>query len=136
MMNKKLRKITAAVILFTGLALWWRSRGSEKLPKYATRTSIVKAAYQYAVENPDLLEQIPCYCNCYRMGHRSVEDCFVKNIKNGGRVIYSDHGANCGICYGIALDAKQMVENGKTPDKIRSIIDEKYAEYGQPTYPK
>ena len=36
----------------------------------------VAAAYRAAEVIPNVLAQQPCYCNCDRLGHRSLLDCF------------------------------------------------------------
>ncbi len=37
----------------------------------------VRAAYEAARNNPELLEQMPCYCGCYgNSGHTNNLDCF------------------------------------------------------------
>lgn len=39
-------------------------------------------AYQFAVEHPDVLNYMPCYCGCYEEdGHTSNTNCFVDNVK-------------------------------------------------------
>ena len=38
---------------------------------------VVQEAYQFAVANPDVTTQIPCYCGCGGMGHTSNYTCFV-----------------------------------------------------------
>ena len=37
----------------------------------------VQQAYQFAVANPDVLKQLPCYCGCGPMGHTSNYSCYV-----------------------------------------------------------
>jgi hypothetical protein len=37
----------------------------------------VQEAYRFAVANPDLLAQIPCFCGCNAMGHMNNLDCYV-----------------------------------------------------------
>lgn len=50
-------------------------------------------AYQFAIDHPDILAQIPCYCGCgQEAGHTSNLDCFIKS-RNGNDVIFDDHGA-------------------------------------------
>jgi hypothetical protein len=39
----------------------------------------VRAAYEVARKNPELLEKMPCYCGCFGQGHKSNYDCFVDN---------------------------------------------------------
>lgn len=38
----------------------------------------IRTAYTYAARRGDILKYIPCYCGCEKEGHKSVEDCFVK----------------------------------------------------------
>lgn len=40
----------------------------------------VKVAYQAAKEAPEALENVACYCGCFRTsGHRNNLDCFTDN---------------------------------------------------------
>ncbi|UAC49570.1 PCYCGC domain-containing protein [Bacillus aquiflavi] len=40
-------------------------------------------AYQIAVEHPEILDYMPCYCGCYEEdGHENNTDCFVDEIQN------------------------------------------------------
>jgi hypothetical protein len=50
-----------------------------------------------ALDNPDLLEQIPCYCGCEKMlGHKHNLDCYISAFKSDGSVAeYTDHAAYC-----------------------------------------
>ncbi len=42
----------------------------------------VLEAYQFAVEHPEVLNYMPCYCGCYEEdGHTSNTNCFVDNVK-------------------------------------------------------
>jgi len=45
---------------------------------------VVRAAYKFAAEHPEVLSYVPCYCGCERAGHRGNEDCFVarRDAKN------------------------------------------------------
>jgi hypothetical protein len=36
-----------------------------------------KAAYQVAKEIPEILAQIPCFCECEPFGHENLLDCFI-----------------------------------------------------------
>jgi hypothetical protein len=51
----------------------------------------VKEAYRFAVANPDVLKQYPCYCGCGSVGHMSNLDCYIKEVQAGGAVIFDDH---------------------------------------------
>ena len=105
----------------------------DKLPKYSQRNPEVRAAYEYALSNPEILSNIPCYCGCYRLGHENVGNCFIKEVKEDGKVIFEEHGANCGMCYSIVLDSQELFEEGKSVQEIRNYIDNKYSSYGQGT---
>lgn len=55
-----------------------------------------KDAYAYAVDHGDLLDYIPCYCNCYEepFRHESVKDCFINNqYSTDQQLVYDPHGA-------------------------------------------
>jgi len=51
----------------------------------------VRDAYRFALANRDTLAYIPCYCGCGAEGHRSNYDCYIKEIKPTGQVVFSDH---------------------------------------------
>jgi hypothetical protein len=38
-----------------------------------------KAAYTIAKEIPEILAQIPCFCECEPLGHDNLLDCFIDN---------------------------------------------------------
>src|SRR5581483_5536313 len=38
---------------------------------------VVRAAYMFAAEHPEILSYVPCFCGCERGGHKGNEDCFV-----------------------------------------------------------
>ncbi len=128
---KKHKNIYIIIIFFFvfgglfGLKYYFQDKTG--LPQYALRNSEVRAAYEYALENPKLLKQIPCNCGCNRLGHQNVEDCFVKEFKNNGKVVFEEHGANCGVCYSTALDSKTLFKEGKSPQEIRDFINKKYS---------
>jgi hypothetical protein len=56
--------------------------------------SKVREAYQFAVENPDLLKQIPCYCGCGGIGHISNYDCYIDEVEPNGSVKFDYHAFN------------------------------------------
>jgi Protein of unknown function with PCYCGC motif len=43
----------------------------------ARPAEVVRAAYVFAAEHPEVLSYVPCYCGCERTGHHDNEDCFV-----------------------------------------------------------
>lgn len=52
---------------------------------------IVQEAYRFAVANPELLEQFPCYCSCGSMSHKSNLNCFVREFHADGSITFDDH---------------------------------------------
>lgn len=68
-------------------------------------------AYQLAAKIPGVINQLPCYCYCERIGHKSLHTCYE-----------SDHGAHCGICMKEVFYAYEQTKLGKTPTQIRAGI--------------
>lgn len=74
------------------------------------------SAYRLAVEIPDVLDHLYCYCHCDKsIGHVSLLSCFTDT-----------HAANCAVCQNEAIDAAAMVKNGSSLPEIRRQIDLKY----------
>jgi len=134
MFSKTFWAILIVFISLLGVSYYFQNRGVSKgqLPQYALRNSEVETAYRYVVDNSGKMEKLPCYCNCYKLGHRSVKDCFI-NKTGEERVVFNDHGANCGICYSIILDAKRLLSDNNSIKEVRSFVDDKYSQYGTPT---
>ena len=40
----------------------------------------VQQAYQFAIANPQIMGQIPCYCGCGKMGHTSNYACYASGV--------------------------------------------------------
>ena len=75
-----------------------------KLPSYAYTNALTLKAYKFATEHPEVLEQIPCYCNCGMMGHRFLRDCFIHDDGT-----YDEHASFCDICVGEAIKAQKYL---------------------------
>ncbi len=100
-----------------------------EFPSFAYNSAEVLQAYQTAVQIPELLALMPCYCNCGEAhGHKSLKDCF---FKEDGSL--NDHGAFCEVCYMEVADIAKWQEQGYSLNKIRGLIEEKYPAYGEPT---
>ncbi len=54
--------------------------------------SQIRAAYEFAVARPDVLQYVPCYCGCGSMGHTHNEDCFVARRIPDGSIVFDQHG--------------------------------------------
>lgn len=95
----------------------------------------VQQSYQFAVANPDILEQLPCYCGCGAMGHTSNYDCYVSDVSADGTVAYDSHALGCSICVDITLDTMRLLDEGKTVPEIKAFVDQTYAQYGPSNIP-
>ena len=63
-------------------------------PMPARPPDVVRAAYLFAAEHPEILSYVPCYCGCERSGHRGNDDCFVAaRDANGDVTHWEPHGA-------------------------------------------
>lgn len=51
----------------------------------------VKEAYRFAIANPDVLRKFPCYCGCGAIGHRHNLDCYIKEFKPDGSIVFENH---------------------------------------------
>jgi uncharacterized protein with PCYCGC motif len=62
-------------------------------PAPARPPDVVRAAYTFAAEHPEILGYVPCYCGCERSGHRGNDDCFVTARNDKGDVTeWEPHG--------------------------------------------
>ncbi len=91
-------------------------------------------AYEFAVNRPDVLDYVPCFCGCgQHSGHKSNKNCFVKDGQTDGKIVFDDHGANCDMCIQLAIDAKRMTAEGKSLKEIRQYVEGKYGDKGPAT---
>jgi hypothetical protein len=89
---------------------------------------VVRAAYVFAAEHPEVLSYVPCFCGCERSGHKGNEDCFVARRDNAGDVVeWEPHGLDCAVCLDVARDAQQMHSSGASVREIRVAIEKKWA---------
>jgi hypothetical protein len=89
---------------------------------------VVRAAYVFAAEHPEILSYVPCFCGCERGGHKGNEDCFVSRRNETGDVVeWEPHGLDCAVCLDVARDAEQMYSSGASVRDIRSAIEKKWA---------
>lgn len=92
----------------------------------------VAEAYRYALERPDVIQWMPCYCGCEGMGHRSNLDCFLLSRMAGGAVAFEEHASFCDICVETALLAKQRLAEGRALAEIRAEVDVTWGGAGVP----
>jgi hypothetical protein len=89
---------------------------------------VVRAAYVFAAEHPEVLSYVPCFCGCERAGHRGNEDCFVSGRDANGDVTeWEPHGLDCTVCIDVATEARQMFTSGAGVHDIRAAVEKKWA---------
>jgi hypothetical protein len=95
----------------------------------------ITEVYKIAGANRDLLKSIPCYCGCGESaGHQHNGNCFIKEEKADGSIVWDDHGTRCGVCMEIAVVASKLKQEGKSVKEIRQFIDQAYSQgYAKPT---
>ena len=67
--------------------------------------------YELAAKIQPVIHQLPCYCYCDRMGHKSLHSCFE-----------GTHGAQCTTCMKELYYAYQMTKQKKSASQIRKSI--------------
>jgi hypothetical protein len=75
----------------------------------------VKKAYQVAKEIPQTLAQLPCFCYCDTIGHKSLHSCYE-----------DDHATGCTVCVDSALSASELKQQGISDGEIRDRLIAKY----------
>jgi hypothetical protein len=63
-----------------------------QFPVFADTVEI-QALYQYAVEQGDELQYIPCSCGCGGFGHTSNRDCYIKSFNADDTLTFTSHAA-------------------------------------------
>lgn len=106
------------------------------MPKDVQQAPVtVQQAYQFAVANPEVLTELPCYCGCGTMGHTSNYACYVAGTTAEGVITYDPHALGCSICVDITQDAMRLLRQGKTVAEIRLYVDTTYAKFGESNMP-
>ena len=96
---------------------------------------VVREAYTFAVAQPEVLTQLPCYCGCGAIGHTSNYACYVSGSDADGAIAFDLHATGCSICVDITRDAMRMLDAGRTVPQIRTEIDRTYAAFGSSNMP-
>jgi hypothetical protein len=95
----------------------------------------VQTAYRFNAANPDIMQDIPCYCGCGSIGHTSNYDCYVSEVGASGKIAFDNHALGCSICVDITQDVMRILRDGKSPQDARAYIDATYSKYGTSTTP-
>ena len=84
------------------------------LPPQQFSNPLAREGYEIAAKIPKVLTQMPCYCHCDVMGHKSLLDCFT-----------GKHAAYCNICLDSASFVYQRWKTGERIATIRQQLIEK-----------
>ncbi|MDO9518042.1 MAG: PCYCGC motif-containing (lipo)protein [Methanosarcinaceae archaeon] len=136
--NKQIMLVVVVGILSAGIFIGFGNSktnaddnelaSSLNLPGYAYSSPITLKAYEYTALNPQIIDQVPCYCGCGGLGHESLLNCFMTDDGE-----YDNHASQCDICVGEVIKIKKMYEDGLSIDVIRANIDNDYRKYADPT---
>jgi hypothetical protein len=86
--------------------------------------AVVQQVYEFAARHPEVLQYMPCYCGCERVGHGGNHDCFVKSRAANGRIAEWDaHGIGCAVCLNVGYRAMTLFSQNKSVAEIRATID-------------
>ncbi len=89
---------------------------------------VVRAAYVFAAEHPEILSYVPCFCGCERGGHKGNDDCFVARRDAKGDVVeWEPHGLDCAVCIDVASYAQQLHSSGASVSDIRNAVEKRWA---------
>ena len=95
----------------------------------------VLEAYQFNTANPNIMQDIPCYCGCGDIGHTSNYDCYVSDVDASGKITFDNHALGCSICVDITQDVMRMLNDGESPQDARAYVDATYSKYGPSNIP-
>jgi len=109
---------------------------ADALPDDVRRAPVsVQQAYRFALANPDVIQQIPCYCGCGAMGHTSNYDCYISGVGSDGQTAFDTHALGCSICVDITQDTMRLIKQGKSLQEVRAYVDQTYSQYGPSNIP-
>jgi hypothetical protein len=80
----------------------------------------VQQAYQFAIANPQIMQQVPCYA---------------KGVDAAGKIDFDTHALGCSICVDITQDTVRLLKEGKSVPEIKAYVDQTYSQYGPSNMP-
>ena len=97
---------------------------------------VIRAAYTFAAEHPEVLSFVPCFCGCEAAGHKGNHDCFVRSRAANGDVIdWEEHGVECAVCIDVATRSRQLLASGASVQEIRAAIEREFVPSAQTMTP-
>lgn len=104
-----------------GASVAWTGR-----PAYVRANAATEEAYAFAIQHPQMVGWMPCFCGCEAMDHGSNLDCYFKPGQPGDKPVFEEHASFCEICVDITLKTKKLDAEGKSLREIRQIIDQTF----------
>ncbi|MGB8647407.1 MAG: PCYCGC motif-containing (lipo)protein [Anaerolineae bacterium] len=92
----------------------------------------VSDAYRFALANSDALKNVPCYCGCGAIGHKSNYACYIKQVNTDGTVVFDPHALGCSLCVDIAQEVMKLSKEGKSPGQIHEQVVATFSSFGPP----
>ena len=89
----------------------------QTLPPERFAVAKTRESYRVAATIRQALMQLPCYCWCDRIDHKSLLDCFV-----------DEHAEFCDICQDSALWAEKRLKEQASIATIRQEIVDRYSQ--------
>ncbi len=143
---KKLPVILILVFFLTGIVISgcssntasrnFRLAPADNLPEEVLGApKTVQQSYQFAIKNPQILKEIPCYCGCGSMGHTSNYACYIKDDNSSDDLVFDGHALGCSICVDITQDTMDMLDQGMSLSEIQVEIDSIYSAFGPSNKP-
>jgi Protein of unknown function with PCYCGC motif len=121
--------VAAAAVIATALVLGTRhmatSTKKDSMPAMdlASVPANIATNYEFAAQHMALYAQVPCYCGCRSsLGHRGLQDCFVKADGSG----WESHASGCGVCIQESEMVRTLVAKGRSPTEIRDAVIAKF----------
>lgn len=99
--------------------------------QYRQASAQVQEAYRYAVANPDVMRDFPCFRVCGAQGHTSNLDCYVRGYRDDGSVLFDPMNSGGGVCIGVTRDVMHLRTEGRRLREIRAYVDEQWATWGR-----
>jgi hypothetical protein len=112
---------TQGDMAMAGASVAWTAR-----PDFVRSNAATEEAYAFAIQHPQIVQWMPCYCGCEAMGHGSNLDCYFKHGQPGDKPVFEEHASFCDICVQITLKTKQLNAQGKSLHEIRQVIDQTF----------
>lgn len=115
----------SADVALAGADAMWAAR-----PAFVRSSPMAEAAYHYAINHPEIVRWMPCYCGCGGLGHESNLACYV--TPEGA---FDEHASYCDVCIEITLKTQELVAQGMSLREVREVIDQTFGAGNIPSTP-